>query len=506
MKSPLNKPFNDPVLAEAELKTKPESYWVKRGEKAALKLFHKAAKSVPAYKDFLKKNNIDPTKIKTIEDFKKVPSVDKDNYLRQYPLRALCWNGKLNDDQRTIYTTSGSTGEPFYFPHTRLQDWHYATVAELYMRTNFQIHKKRTLYINAFPMGAWIGGVFTYEAVRMVAERGNYKLAVISPGIHKDEVIKAVRRLGPQFDQIIIGAYGPFLKDIVDDGIDQGVRWRDYNLKFVFSAEVVTEKFRDYIARRTGLKNCVIDTLNHYGTVDLGTMSYETPLSIFLRRKVIQRKRLQEEVFGENTKVPTVTQYIPELFYFEEIDGVLHCTAEGGIPLVRYNLKDVGNVISSEDMVQRFKKHGYNLLKCAKEAGLGKTLWNLPFVQVFERTDFSVSFFAFQVYPETIRRALQHRELASKVTGKFMLDVEYDEEQNQHLVIHLETRNKTAHTKAFVSKVSKYVRDRLVKESSEYRETYKEKGSRIDPVIKLYSYQDSRYFIPGKKQVWVKKH
>jgi len=505
MKSPLNKPFNDPVLAEADLKTKPEKYWVKRGEKAALELFHRAAKSVPAYKDFLKKNKIDPKKIKTIEDFKKVPATDKDNYLRQYPLRALCFDGKLNEAPRTFFTTSGSTGEPFYFPHTRIQDWHYATVAELYMRTNFEIHKKRTLYINAFPMGAWIGGVFTYEAVRMVAERGDYKLAVISPGIHKDEVIKAVRRLGPQFDQVIIGAYGPFLKDIVDDGIEKGVRWRDYNLKFVFSAEMITEKFRDYISRRTGLKNPLIDTLNHYGTVDLGTMSYETPLSIFLRRAALLRKKLRKAIFGEGPKVPTVTQYIPELFYFEEIENVLHCTAEGGIPLVRYDLKDVGNVISKEEMEKRFKDQKHDLIKEAKAAGLKHTIWNLPFVQVFERTDFSVSFFAFQVYPETIRRALQHRELASKVSGKFTMDIEYDAAQNQHLVIHIETRDKTARTKAFATKIQKHVKERLLKESSEYRETYKEKGARINPIIKLYDYQDPEYFIPGRKQAWVKK-
>lgn len=505
MKSPLKKPFNDPAGAIKELKTRPKEYWEKRGERAALKLFHEAAQRVPAYKDFLKKNKIDPSTIKTIQDFKKIPPVDKDNYLRQYPLRALCFDGKLNNAPRTIYATSGSTGQPFYFPHTRLQDWQYAAVAELYLRTNFQIDKKRTLYINAFPMGAWIGGVFTYEAIRLVAERGEYKLSVISPGIHKEEVIKIVRRLGPQFDQVIIGAYGPFLKDIIDDGVDAGVQWKKYNLKFVFSAEVITEKFRDYIARKTGLKNCMLDTLNHYGTVDLGTMAYETPLSIFCRREALTRKGLRKELFGDSLKVPTLTQYIPELFYFEEVDNRLYCTAEGGLPLIRYDLKDVGNVISYDEMFEKFNSQGRDLKKELKEGDIAATVWKLPFVQVFERTDFSVSFYAFQVYPETIRRALQHREFASKITGKFTMSVEHDKKQNPLLTIHIEARDTTAQTKAFASKLSKAVRDRLLKESSEYRETYKEKGAKIDPVIKLYDYQDPTYFIPGKKQAWVKK-
>lgn len=37
---------------EQLLKTKPESYWNKLGEKRALQLFHLASEIVPAYKDF----------------------------------------------------------------------------------------------------------------------------------------------------------------------------------------------------------------------------------------------------------------------------------------------------------------------------------------------------------------------------------------------------------------------------------------------------------------------
>src|SRR5258708_1208097 len=96
--------------------------------------------------------------------------------------------------------------------------------------TNFNIQSKSTLYIDAFPMGAWIGGVFTYEAIRLVAERGNYPLSIITPGINKIEIIKAIKNLGKNFDQVIIGCYAPFLKDVIDDGIHYGVDWKEYNL------------------------------------------------------------------------------------------------------------------------------------------------------------------------------------------------------------------------------------------------------------------------------------
>jgi hypothetical protein len=133
----------------------------RRGETRALLLFQQMAKRVPAYKDYLKKHKVNPAKIKTIADFKHIPTVDKRGYLKQYDLEKLCWDGKFSTKQWTLSSTSGTTGEPFYFPRTEAQDRQYALSAELYLRSNFQIHKKSTLYVDAFAMGAWIGGLFS---------------------------------------------------------------------------------------------------------------------------------------------------------------------------------------------------------------------------------------------------------------------------------------------------------------------------------------------------------
>ena len=163
------------------------------------------AERVPAYKDFLLKNKINHRKIKNIKDFKTIPTIDKNNYLRAYPLDKLCWDGQLKNNRWTISATSGSTGEPFYFPRTADQDRQYALLAELYFRTNFQIYKKSTLYIVGFMMGAWIGGLFTYSATRLLAEKGKYNMSVITPGVDKQGIIRAIEKLGPYFDQVIIG-------------------------------------------------------------------------------------------------------------------------------------------------------------------------------------------------------------------------------------------------------------------------------------------------------------
>lgn len=86
-------PVPDAATILKYIRTKKENFWIREGERRALKLFHLAARRVPAYKDFLRKNRVAPDKIKTYKDFQLVPTVSKKNYLREYPLEKLCWDG-----------------------------------------------------------------------------------------------------------------------------------------------------------------------------------------------------------------------------------------------------------------------------------------------------------------------------------------------------------------------------------------------------------------------------
>jgi phenylacetate-CoA ligase len=497
--------FKNPTKILEELRKSPEKTWIKKGEHRALRLFQMMAEQVPAYRKFLKTHRINPSSIKTIKDFRQIPTLNKDNYLRKYPLPELCWNGEFKKGQWIISTTSGSTGEPYYFPRTESQNLQYAALAELYLRTNFSIDKKSTLYINTFPMGAWIGGIFTHDAITRIAKKNNYALSIINPGIHKQEILKAVKHLGGKFEQIIIGGYGPFLKDFIEDGTSEGLNWKQFNIGLIFSAEGFTEEFRDYVAKKVGIRNVYRQTLNHYGTVDLGTMSYETPISILIRRIAICNDLLYKTFFGNTSKLPTFTQYFPELFYFEEEDERLVCSAFSGLPLVRYDLKDNGRVLSFEYVINKIKSEGINIYKESKKANIEDTIWKLPFVHVYERSDFSVSLYAFQIYPETIRRALQHAELEKVVTGKFTMMVKFDRRQNQYLEINVELKKGVRENQSLYRKVEKRIIEQLLKECSEYRETYRDKSERIRPKIVFWRYEDTRFFKPGVKQKWVKK-
>jgi phenylacetate-CoA ligase len=489
-----------------ELRSQPEEFFWERGHKRAIELFKSSVKKVPAYKKFITKKGINKRKIKKIEDFKTLPLLDKDNYLRANDIEDLCPEGNFQRGQWTICSTSGSTGEPFYFPHSLDQDLQYAEMAETYLQTNFDVKKRSTLYINGFPMGAWIGGVFTYKAISLIAESAKYPLSIINPGINKLEILKVIKKFGHKFDQIIIGSYGPFLKDILDDGRRDGINWKKLNVGFIFSAEGFTENFRDYVLSHTRLTNKYTATLNHYGTVDLGTMSYETPLSVLIRKISLRHPNIYRGIFGEDGKLGTLTQFRPDRFYFEEVNYGLVCTADSGLPLIRYDLKDSGGIITFKNMVNIFMENGLDIYKEAKKAGIDKTVWQLPFVMVKERKDFSISFHAFQIHPATIRRALEHEPIRDHLTGKFSMFVEYDNEQNQKIIINLELSSNAKVTKSFRKEVVTTITNQLIKEISEYRETYKEKRSKVMPKIVFWPYEHQKHFRPGIKQKWVIKN
>jgi phenylacetate-CoA ligase len=492
----------DPLKLLSQLSKEQESIWIERGEAMALDLFHQMSKRVPAYKKFLKLNKIDPSKIQNIADFKTVPLIDKKNYLKAYPLDELCWDGKLVSEPWVFSSTSGTTGEPFYFPRTDEQDFQYALTAEMYLRTNFEIHKKSTLYIDAFAMGPWIGGLFTYQALKHLVARGGYKMSILTTGVNKIEIIKAIRNLAGKYDQVIIGAYPPFLNDVLDEGIDQGLNWKKYNIKFVFSAEGFSETFRDAIAKKSGLKNIYKDTLNHYGTVDLGTMSHETPVSILIRRMAVANKDTYSKVFGQTHRLPTLTQYLPEMFYFEDLAGDLACSANSGIPLVRYDLKDRGGIFKLSQAYSLIP----DLKKQISKEKLQESVWNLPFVYVYERSDMVVTWYGANVYPEHVKAAHHHNSVAKYLSGKFVLEVTSDKNHYPVLEVHTELKKNIKKSGEVLKKLKTRIIATLLEKNSEFKNSYLALPEhKRKTKINLFENESAPHFKPGGKQRWIIK-
>ena len=493
-------------IAEKQLNfifDKKSDYWKKEQEKKLLELFHVCATKVKAYKDFLKKARINPEKIKTLEDFQAVLPVSKDNYLRSYPWEKLCMPSSLIEQSLVLTSTSGSTGRPFYFPRNGVLDAQSSIYHQMFLQNSGLDVTKSTLVLVCFGMGVWIGGVITYQAFKAISERG-YPVTILTPGVNKREIFEALKNVGPKYDQVIMCGYPPFMKDVIDEAKDQGVNWKNYNLKIIFAAEAFSEKFRDYIVRKTGIKNPYRDTMNIYGSADLGTMAEETPISIFVRRLALKNQRIYQKLFGEATRLPTFAQYIPEFINFECVNKSIYCSGDNVLPLVRYEIGDNGGVHYFKDVEKIFEEEGVNLRAEAKKAGIEDTIAELPFVYVYERTDLSVKLYGAIIYPEYVKTGLQDPGLEKYITGKFTMYTMHNKKQDEYLEVNIELKSGINESDWLKEEVAKFVFASLMENSTEYKYLTGMLNGKVKPHVIFWPHEHPTHFQTGIKQKWVK--
>ncbi len=476
---------------------------MREGEMLALKLFHKAAERVPAYKDFLQKNSIDHRLIRTIDDFKRVPIIDKKNYLRAYSLKELCWDGKI-DNLYVLSSSSGSTGEPFMWPRGEEQELEGGLNFELIFKEIFEAHKYKTLYIVCFAMGTWISGPFVLACAEYLNRKG-YPVLTVTPGLDTSVTYSLFKNLADQFDQIVISGYPPYIKDILDGGKANGINWKKYKIKFLFAAEGFSEKWRKYVLEQVGAKNHLTASVNIYGSADAAILAYETPVATAIRQAIAVNSKYLQTFFGDS-RTPTLAQYDPRLKYFENVEGKLIFTTRSGLPLVRYSIGDNGGLFAFQEMETKLstvtKK---SLADIMKTNSCSDKLWKLPFVYLFGRADFTVSLYGLLIYPEHIKYGLESKKLQKYLTGKFTMSIEFSESQDPYLLIRVEMAEGVKASSTLVRTIEKEIINGLEEVNSEYNRLLDSVGKRACPVIELYEHGNVEYFRKGAKQKWTLK-
>lgn len=470
--------------------------WSRIQEQTTLNLFQAAAERVPAYKDYLLKAGIRASSVQTPADLAHVPPTDKNNYLRQYPMNALCWDGQLRAPF-VFSATSGSTGKPFYFPHGPDLDWQYSILADLYLEQGG--NDVPTLVLITFGMGVWIGGVFTFQAFELASKRGK-NISILTPGINKAEILHALRDLAPHFGQTIVIGYPPFVKDVLDDAQIEGIDLTKLNLRLMFAAEGFSERFRDHLVSATGIRSPYLDTLNIYGTADMGAMAYETPTSILMRRLALADRTCFERLFGSIEKTPTLAQYNPLFTCFEVQDGNILLTGANAMPLIRYAVGDMGGTCRFDIAAKIF---GEELFETARQNSV--PLYELPLVFVYERADFSTKLYGAIIYPEHVREALQDEAALKHVTGRFTMQTLTNDQHDQYLEVNIEMREHAKASDALAGELADKIVAALILHSSEYYNNHSSMGDKVRPKIVLWPHEDPKYFKLTVKQKWVIK-
>jgi hypothetical protein len=119
------------------------------GFERARDTFRRAALEVPAYADFLRRNNVAAERIRTPQDFARVPPVTKANYLHHYPLSMLARGGDITE-AGIWSTSSGSSGKPTYWPRGSLSLEQSIDLYDNIFRQSFRSHERSTLTVIGF--------------------------------------------------------------------------------------------------------------------------------------------------------------------------------------------------------------------------------------------------------------------------------------------------------------------------------------------------------------------
>jgi phenylacetate-CoA ligase len=185
---------------------------------------------------------------------------------------------------------------------------------------------------------------------------------------------------------------------------------------------VFSEAWRALMAERAGMTRPALDAASLYGTADAGVLANETPLSAVIRRFFADNVEAARDFFGK-ARLPTLAQYDPFSRYFEVTpEGTLVVSGESGVPLVRYHIADDGGVVPYPVMIDRLRDLGFDAVAEAKKSG-ARAVRELPFVYVFGRSHFAVSFYGANVFPETVSIAFEQPTISPWVTGKFVLEI-----------------------------------------------------------------------------------
>jgi len=372
-----------------------------------LSLFHKTAKRVTAYGTILNEKGIRSEDITTIDDFARLPILDKYKTFQRFPIHELTLDGKVLP-LRSVMTSSGQSGIFSFGLYDATSEKASKQMMDQGLDAIFQVSTRSTLLLNCLPMG-----------VHLASEHCTLGETSVRP----DMACALMETFGQYHEQTIIVAETAFAKHLLEVGLQRGIDWAKSLVHMVIGGEMVAENARKYF--ETILDTAPGDTqrgliLCSMGSAEVGLNLFsEVPYQksiILLRRALHEDQALRQEVLGTSTTtVPAIFTYDPETIYVEFIDGQMVTTpldAARRVPLIRYSSGDEGGFLEIPASAR----------DALKSAGIDyDTLSQVPLVLVRGRGDFA-SAGKERVYPEEVKEGIYHNaELCRFTTANFRL-------------------------------------------------------------------------------------
>ena len=377
--------------------------------------FMKARSRCPAYRDFIADQGYRDNgrwKLST------VPVMTKANYVKKYNITDRCYDGRLPAAGVVIDESSGSSGVPNNWVRSAEEREDVKRILQL----NYQLIYRDSgcILLNCFALGPWATGM-------------NVSMSLVDVGILKSigpdraKLENTLETFGTGYRYLVFG-YPPFIKSFVDETrIDLG----KYEMDLIVGGEGMSEPLRTHLLRyfRT--------VISSYGASDLEiNIGVETELTINLRRRCMEDPALSQHLFGRETP--------PMIFQYNALDYIIETNDEGELiftigrqssaaPKIRYNLHDLGGVITHRDLAARLASQSIDISSLAERQS------HFPILFVYGRSDLTVPFFGAKVYPTDIEEIINADPTLVKNVNSFQIASVEDSRINRRLKIRLET-------------------------------------------------------------------
>jgi phenylacetate-CoA ligase len=387
----------------------------------AWRSYYRTYRDVPAYRQFIDAHGGRPT-LKLGPDFlpdlRAIPEMDKESYVKKYPLEARVRGGRLPIKGVMVDESSGSSGQPTSWVRGAVERRITSQMMRLSYRSSMR-KGERVFILNAFALGAWATGMNVSISLTPTS-------ILKSTGPNADKIINTMKEFGPSFRYVIMG-YPPFLKSLADDA---RVDWPAYTVDAGYGGEGISESLRSYLL--TKFKQVV----GSYGASDLEVnMAIETELTIRLRRELLSDARLRDALIRTDYGVtPMIFQYNPLAYLIESNDkGELVVTISRPYniaPKIRYNIHDRGHVLMYGAL--REKLAAADRLDVL---GNDQHAVDLPLLFIYGRSDMSIEYYGAKVTPDSIREILYGEKELTPILNTFRLLSYEDASHNKRMEI-----------------------------------------------------------------------
>lgn len=294
---------------------------------------------VPGYRRFLAVHGAG-----TDTAFEALPLQTKQNYLLEYPIEELCWDGNLGDCHLIGSSSGFSKSGSVFWPKRPKDEAQYLESLERMLALNYGIDRKRTLILCCMALGTWFGGMTITAALRVIAASGRLPITVCTPGLNLAEAVDVYARFYPNFQQVL-WITNPSNIGLISALINRKeLEMPPGSCFFPVVGEYFSEAFRESVAARYHHQpDSPFVVWTGYGSADTGDIGVETAATIRFRKFVHADSALRQQLFGSDD-TPMLLALNPKA-QVEILDGQIVVTKDQLVPLVRYNTGDEGGLL-----------------------------------------------------------------------------------------------------------------------------------------------------------------